>query len=186
MNTNVEALKNLYVSLGGEEANVEDCSRSVDVLNAIAAMFDGEDDAGLNPDAINNIAEVADNIGGGSKPAEIALAPVNIKNSTTFKIHVDGYKVATLDSGAKSLEMEQVDVNASRTVSVKTLPNPEGNAYGILLVHSTDTSITSRLVLTPSDGDYITDSADTLMGKRYIFVSAGTNTPPTITITYQQ
>lgn len=186
MNTNLEALKNLYVALGGEEANVEDCSRSVDVLNAIAAMFDGEYDAALNPDAINNIAAVAENIGGGSKPVGIALAPVNIKNSTTFKLYVDGYKVATLDSGATSLEMEQVDVNASRTVSVKTLPDPEGNAYGILLVHSQDSSITSRLVLTPSEGSNITDTADTLKGKRYVFVSSATNTPPTITITHQQ
>lgn len=186
MNTNVEALKNLYVALGGEEADVEGFSLSIDVLNAIAAMFDGEGDAALNPDAINNIAEVADNIGGGSKPVGIALAPVNIKNSTTFKLYVEGYNVTTLDSGATSLCMEQVDVNASRTVSVRTLPNPSGNAYGALLVHSTDSSITSKLVLTPSDGSYITDSADTLMGSRYILVSSDTNTPPTITITYQQ
>lgn len=186
MNTNVEALKNLYVALGGEEANVEDCSRSVDVLNAIAAMFDGEGDAALNPDAINNIAEVADNIGGGSKPAEIALAPVNIQNSTTVKLFVRGYKVATLDTGATSVVSEEVEVKASQTVSVNTLPGLDGNAGGSLIVRGQDTSTTSKLVLTPSDGSYITDSADTLMGKRYILVSSDTNTPPTITITYQQ
>ena len=61
--TNVEALKALYEALGGEAADVENASTSVDVLNAIAAMFDGESDAAINPDAIANIAAVAGDLG---------------------------------------------------------------------------------------------------------------------------
>lgn len=63
--TNVEALKALYAALGGDPADVADAVTIVDVLNAIAAMYEGADDATLNPDAIANIAAVADNIGGG-------------------------------------------------------------------------------------------------------------------------
>lgn len=62
--TNVEALKALYVALGGEASAVTDVSTIVGVLNAIAAKFDGDDDAAVNADAIANIAAVAGNIGG--------------------------------------------------------------------------------------------------------------------------
>ena len=65
MNTNVDALKNLYEQLGGDPADVANCSTSVEVLNAIAAKYGGADDAIINPDAINNIAAVASSIGGG-------------------------------------------------------------------------------------------------------------------------
>ena len=58
MDTNVQALKNLYVALGGTLSNVENCNTSVEVLNAISALYDGASDAILNPDAINNIALV--------------------------------------------------------------------------------------------------------------------------------
>lgn len=63
--TNVEALKSLYTALGGSAADVANASTSVEVLNAIAAKYEGDDDAILNPDAIANIAAVADSIGGG-------------------------------------------------------------------------------------------------------------------------
>ena len=62
--TNVEALQALYAALGGTPANVANASTSVEVLNAIAALFDGDDDAIINPDAIANIAAVIGNIGG--------------------------------------------------------------------------------------------------------------------------
>ena len=57
--TNVEALKALYVALGGDADDVANVSTIVGVLNAIAAKYDGEDDATLNPEAISNIAEIA-------------------------------------------------------------------------------------------------------------------------------
>ena len=68
MNKNVDALKNLYVQLGGEAEDVQDCSTIVEVLNVIAGKYEGETDATKNPDAIDNIAAVAENIGGGEQP----------------------------------------------------------------------------------------------------------------------
>lgn len=64
---NVEALQALYAALGGEPADVANVSTSVEVLNAIAAKFDGEDDATLNPDAIANIAAVIGDVIGGNE-----------------------------------------------------------------------------------------------------------------------
>lgn len=59
---NVEALQALYAALGGESADVANATTSVEVLNAIAAKYEGESDAVLNPEAIENIAAVAGNI----------------------------------------------------------------------------------------------------------------------------
>lgn len=67
MKTTPEALKDLYVALGGDASAVADASTSVDVLNAIAEKLDGEGGAVLNPDAIENITAVAGNAGGGVK-----------------------------------------------------------------------------------------------------------------------
>lgn len=60
--TNVEALKALYVALGGDAADVADASIIVEVLNAIAAKYEGADDATTNAEAIANIAAVASSI----------------------------------------------------------------------------------------------------------------------------
>ena len=65
MTSNVEALKDLYVALGGDADDVAEMSQSVEVLNAIAVKYSGDGDAALNPDAIENIAAIADSIGGG-------------------------------------------------------------------------------------------------------------------------
>lgn len=74
--TTVEALKALYVALGGAEKDVSDCVTNVDVLNVISAKYQGADDAVLNPEAIANITEVAGNIGGGS--SDTATVEVDI------------------------------------------------------------------------------------------------------------
>lgn len=65
MKTTPEALKDLYVALGGDASAVADASTSVDVMNAIAEKLGGEGGAVLNPDAIDNITAVAGNAGGG-------------------------------------------------------------------------------------------------------------------------
>lgn len=78
MKTTPEALKDLYVALGGTLADVADMSTTVEVLNAIAAKYDGDDDASLNPDAIENIVAVADNIGGGGGSSDFSTAEVTI------------------------------------------------------------------------------------------------------------
>lgn len=60
--TNVEALKDLYTKFGGTAADVANAVTIVDVLNAIAGLFDGDADATTNADAIANIAAVASTI----------------------------------------------------------------------------------------------------------------------------
>lgn len=55
--TIVEALKALYTALGGE-ADVSGATTIVEMLNAIATLYDGTDDAVLNAEAIANIAAV--------------------------------------------------------------------------------------------------------------------------------
>lgn len=73
MNDNVQALKSLYIALGGESVDVEDLNTNVEVLNAISEKFEGEGGATSNPVAIKNIAAVAENIGGGGvAPTRIA------------------------------------------------------------------------------------------------------------------
>lgn len=59
--TIVEALKALYTALGGE-ADVSGATTIVEMLNAIATLYDGADDAVLNAEAIANIAAVVPTI----------------------------------------------------------------------------------------------------------------------------
>lgn len=73
MNLTVDRLKELFVKLGGAESVVAGCSTIVEVLNAISAKYDGKDDAILNPDAISNITEIADKIGGGGAPTDALI-----------------------------------------------------------------------------------------------------------------
>ena len=61
--TNVEALKLLFVALGGEAAIIASAETNVDALNAIAGLYEGETTATTIAEAIENIAAVAENIG---------------------------------------------------------------------------------------------------------------------------
>lgn len=56
---NVEALKALYIALGGNADNVANAVTIVDVLNEIAKQFSGDYDATQNAEAIANITAVA-------------------------------------------------------------------------------------------------------------------------------
>lgn len=56
---NVEALKALYIALGGNADNVANAVTIVDVLNEIAKQFSGDFDATQNAEAIANITAVA-------------------------------------------------------------------------------------------------------------------------------
>ena len=69
--TNVEALKSLYTAFNGSDASVLGAQTTVEVLNGIAALFDGVSTAFTNADAIANIAAVASTI---SKPTQTKSA----------------------------------------------------------------------------------------------------------------
>ena len=76
-----KALKDLYEKLGGEEA-IQNDAETVDVLNKISALFGGDDDAILNPDAIDNITSVID-LGG---DYSIAKVKFNYSGPQLFQI----------------------------------------------------------------------------------------------------
>lgn len=78
---NVEALKALYVALGGTADNVANAVTIVDVLNAISNLFSGDTDATTNAEAIANIAEVAGSI---NKPTQDkTVTPTTSKQTVT-------------------------------------------------------------------------------------------------------
>lgn len=84
--TNVEALQSLYVALGGDAADVADATTITAILNAIAAKYEGANDATTNAEAIANIADVAGSIspsGGGN--VKTVLATIN--NTTKFTVY---------------------------------------------------------------------------------------------------
>lgn len=103
--TNVEALKALYHALGGDLDDVADVSTIVGVLNAIAAKYEGNDDATLNADAIENIAEIA-----GSLTPTPTLITKNITENGTYTASTedaDGYSEVTVDvAGGETFEVE--------------------------------------------------------------------------------
>ena len=81
--TNVEALKALYAALGGTAADVANAVTIVDVLNAIAGPFDGDDDAITNADAIANITAVASAIHPSSETQNVEVTPTTEDQTVT-------------------------------------------------------------------------------------------------------
>lgn len=53
----VNALKDLYVALGGSESDVASCTKTVQVLNKISALYSGTTTATKISEAIENIAD---------------------------------------------------------------------------------------------------------------------------------
>ena len=99
MNLTVDRLKELFVKLGGAESVVAGCSTIVEVLNAISAKYDGKDDAILNPDAISNITEIADKIGGGGDPTKNALIVegVTVIGPSAFNVYGESGKITKVN-----------------------------------------------------------------------------------------
>ena len=125
--TNPKALKELATALEIDVADVPD--KNVAVLNAIAENYQGEGSAETIPEALENIAAVADNIG--SKPegsisitangndidvAQYATADVNVPNPSTGQLNVS-------TNGT-------YDVTEKASVKV-TVP---GNTYGTITI----------------------------------------------------
>lgn len=101
--TIVKTLKALYERLGGTPSDVANATRAVDVLNAIAALYDGTDDATRITKAIANIVAVASGLikpsgainitanGHGIDVRQYAAANVSVDDgSATIKAMVDG------------------------------------------------------------------------------------------------
>lgn len=143
--TNVEALKALYVALGNEAADVENANTIVGVLNAIAAKYEGKDDATTNSEGIENITAVLDNI---------IPEPVPSENNAKFAATPEAFSVAT--------NMESIDIpegvtsivqNAFASYKVKKIEIPSTvtsiDAYAFsninnltITIHKPENSIT--------------------------------------------
>lgn len=115
--TNTEALKDLYIALGGTAAEVAGPMSNVDVLNAIAAKFEGDGSAEDNAAAVLNIAAVAGKISGGGEPA---LGEIVVKNTTTLKFNVHAYDVQEMQGGGKAVSFgTSIELTAGKSASVQ-------------------------------------------------------------------
>lgn len=128
--TNVEALKTLYEALGGEAADVENASTIVDVLNAIATMFDGESDAAINPNAIANIAAVAGDLGRSSANSIVFTDDTLIGGTSTSNIVKDVRKVKNAALPDNATEIVESAFGGCHNLETVTIPSSV-NAIGI-------------------------------------------------------
>ena len=119
--TNVEALKALYVALGNEAADVENANTIVDVLNAIAAKYEGKDDATTNSEGIENITAVLDNIIPEPVPSEnnakFAATPAAFGISTNMKSIDIPNGVTSIGSGVFQNYKALTDVTIPNSVT---------------------------------------------------------------------
>lgn len=88
--TNPEALKALYVALGGDPSAVADDNLTVEVLNAIAEKYSGNGDATIIPEAIDNIASVATGLikPSGTKSITSNGTNIDVKNYEKANVNV--------------------------------------------------------------------------------------------------
>lgn len=106
--TNPEALKELFVALGGEETAVAEANTNVEMLNAISEQLGGETGAITNPEAISNIAKVATGGGGGETTTVI------IENNIDRTLNVRSLEgdVAIPTNTSKEITIPKVDASS--------------------------------------------------------------------------
>lgn len=116
--TNVEALKTLYAALGGTPADVAGASTIVEVLNAIAAKYEGEDDAILNPEAIANIAAVAGNLTPAPTLEDKTVTPTTEQQTITAGDDYDGLGTVTVSAVTAAIDANIVAGNIKDGVTI--------------------------------------------------------------------
>ena len=116
--TNVEALKTLYTALGGEAADVADASTIVEVLNAIAAKYDGTDTAILNADAIANIAAVAGNLTPEPVLQNKTVTPTTSQQTITADTGNDGLGTVTVNAVTAAIDSNITAANIKSGVTI--------------------------------------------------------------------
>ena len=116
--TNVEALKALYVALGGDADDVANVSTIVGVLNAIAAKYEGESDAIVNPDAIENITAVIGNISPAPTLENKTVTPTMSQQTITPGEGYDGLGTVTVNAVTAAIDENIVAGNIKDGVTI--------------------------------------------------------------------
>lgn len=116
--TNVEALQALYVALGGDADDVANANTIVDVLNAISAKYDGEDDATLNPDAIANITAVAGNLTPKPTLQNKTVTPTTAEQTIEAGEGYDGLGTVTVEAVTAAIDENIVAGNIKSGVTI--------------------------------------------------------------------
>lgn len=115
---NVDALKALYAALGGTPADVADASTIVEVLNAIAELFEGDGDATLNPEAIANIAAVAGNINPEPTLQDKTVTPTTSEQTITADQGKTGLGTVTVSAVTAAIDENIVAANIKSGVTI--------------------------------------------------------------------
>ena len=116
--TNVEALKALYTALGGEASDVANASTIVEVLNAIAAKYDGDDDAIINPDAIANNAAIAGSITPDPTLENKTVTPTTSEQEIKAGDSYDGLGTVTVNAVTAAIDANIVAGNIKSGVTI--------------------------------------------------------------------
>lgn len=116
--TNVEALKALYVALGGETSGVADAVTIVDCLNAIATLLGSTAPAALtNAGAIANVAAVASSAIT-PRLQNKTVTPSTSKQTITAGSNYDGLGTVTVNAVTAAIDENIVAGNIKDGVTI--------------------------------------------------------------------
>jgi hypothetical protein len=116
--TNVDALKALYTGLGGTASTVADVTTIVGMLNAIAAMYSGDDDAEINADGIMNIVAVLSDIINEYTIMSLEVTPTTEAQTISATSSITGYAPISVKAVTAAIDSNIVAGNIKSGVTI--------------------------------------------------------------------